>query len=192
MLLKEEVRNTNYKTNSNPECACPYTAKPGNHFPVPDFPGESLVSVRIFLYCCLFLFWVTESIDIRLGWLYHLIKHDVNCVVVPHFFLYDDECYNRSALSKDRIWFSGGIWHVKGMICFFLLTRCNEKLGWKPSQKETPCGALVFAGGHNARGPRHGGLCVLACDMYRGHFKTLWHVREPEDAFSPPLTEHVS
>lgn len=40
--------------------------------------------------------------------------------------------------------------------------------------------------GHSAREPRHGGLFVLACDGYRSHFKTLWHVREPEDAFSHP------
>lgn len=45
----------------------------------------------------------------------------------------------------------------------------------------------MFAAEHNAREPRHGGLFVLACDRYRSHFKTLWHVREPEDAFSHPV-----
>lgn len=70
-------------------------------------------------------------------------------------------------------------------MCFVLLTRCNEKLGWKPSQEETPCGSLLFAGGHSARELRLGGLFVLACDMYRGHFKTLWYWESQKMPFVP-------
>lgn len=53
---------------------------------------------------CLFLFGVTESIKIRLGRLYHLIKHDVNCMVVPYFFfMMMMIVINRRALSKEHI-----------------------------------------------------------------------------------------
>lgn len=51
----------------------------------------------------LFLFGVTKSIEIRLGRLYHLIKHDVNCMVVLYFFFMMMIVINRRASSKEHI-----------------------------------------------------------------------------------------
>lgn len=173
MLLEEEVQNTDYKTNENSESlfiSIPPSAKRGYNFPAQASHGRNLVILGFFdIVFCLFLFWVAESIEIRLGWLYPLVKCDVYCQVLPRFFLYYffliTVLYQRNTFGFQR--------HstCKEEDLFSLLTQCNEELGWKPSQEENPCGSLVFAAGRNAREPRHGGLFVLACDVYRGHFK---------------------